>query len=338
MRSGSVLAVSWAVQNPQAFPARDVALETCEAEELSAVQAERQRRYVRLRPGLFRGHLRERSDGVVALGCESWSMPLHVRCGRPSSYVVFSAAVSAQAVWCGLPIEGESVLQLERDWEITTDAPLEAWSFGVERSTLERAEGLLAGGEREKCTEENRTLSPAYARVLRQRVASALAAPTPLAAARQMAAGELLHLAATLRRAGNEQPARVESPSLRRAAVRRVDEYLDAHERELPSLAELCGVAGTSERTLEYAFREQLGIPLVTYRRLRRLNAVRRELRAGEPETSVSGVAMRWGFWQLGRFAVEYRALFGERPSDTLWKGRAQPGPGAKKYAKPRIT
>lgn len=52
---------------------------------------------------------------------------------------------------------------------------------------------------------------------------------------------------------------------------------------------------------------------------LRRLHQVQRALRAAAPEAAtVTEVAMRYGFWQLGRFAVEYRARFGEPPSATL--------------------
>jgi transcriptional regulator GlxA family with amidase domain len=32
----------------------------------------------------------------------------------------------------------------------------------------------------------------------------------------------------------------------------------------------------------------------------------------------VTDIATRFGFWQLGRFSVEYQALFGESPSTTL--------------------
>jgi AraC-like DNA-binding protein len=34
--------------------------------------------------------------------------------------------------------------------------------------------------------------------------------------------------------------------------------------------------------------------------------------------TSVTAVAMNFGFWHLGRFAEEYRSLFGEAPRTTL--------------------
>jgi AraC-like DNA-binding protein len=33
---------------------------------------------------------------------------------------------------------------------------------------------------------------------------------------------------------------------------------------------------------------------------------------------TVSDVAARWGFYQFGRFAAQYRQLFGETPSATL--------------------
>ena len=39
----------------------------------------------------------------------------------------------------------------------------------------------------------------------------------------------------------------------------------------------------------------------------------------GDPGAAqVTSVAMRFGFWELGRFAQAYRMRFGERTSDTL--------------------
>ncbi|MFP5477787.1 MAG: helix-turn-helix domain-containing protein, partial [Gammaproteobacteria bacterium] len=34
--------------------------------------------------------------------------------------------------------------------------------------------------------------------------------------------------------------------------------------------------------------------------------------------THVAGVALRWGFGHLGRFSADYRARFGEYPSETV--------------------
>ena len=41
-------------------------------------------------------------------------------------------------------------------------------------------------------------------------------------------------------------------------------------------------------------------------------------LLASEGEATVTAIAMAHGFWQLGRFSVDYRGLFGEAPSATL--------------------
>jgi AraC-like DNA-binding protein len=52
---------------------------------------------------------------------------------------------------------------------------------------------------------------------------------------------------------------------------------------------------------------------------LRRMHQARRALTVAGAETkTVTEIATEHGFWELGRFAVAYRELFGETPSATL--------------------
>ena len=60
-----------------------------------------------------------------------------------------------------------------------------------------------------------------------------------------------------------------------------------------------------------------------------RMTQSRLELLVADPaEVSVTRVANSWGFWELGRFAVEYKRLFGECPSQTLLTCPAFSGKG----------
>ena len=61
------------------------------------------------------------------------------------------------------------------------------------------------------------------------------------------------------------------------------------------------------------------------YLLLRRMHLARQALRDGSPgATTVTEIATQYGFWQFGRFAGEYRSLFGEAPSATLHRPRWQ--------------
>ena len=55
------------------------------------------------------------------------------------------------------------------------------------------------------------------------------------------------------------------------------------------------------------------------YLKARRLDATYRELLGAEADsTTVTEVALRYGFNHLGKFAIEYKQAFGESPSVTL--------------------
>lgn len=103
------------------------------------------------------------------------------------------------------------------------------------------------------------------------------------------------------------------------ALVAATQRCLDTAETCPLSIAELCGQLGVSRRTVQYAFQHVLNLNPVAYLRAVRLNHVRRALRAGE---SVTAAATKWGFLHLGNFAQDYRAMFGELPSETTRRSR----------------
>ncbi len=103
------------------------------------------------------------------------------------------------------------------------------------------------------------------------------------------------------------------------AIIARFKEHLKAHPARPMHLVEICIAVGTPERTLRAACEQHLGMGPIRYLNFRRMQLARRALaRADHSTATVTQVATDYGFWELGRFSVSYRALFGETPSETL--------------------
>ncbi|VFB22291.1 helix-turn-helix domain-containing protein [Pseudomonas fragi] len=103
--------------------------------------------------------------------------------------------------------------------------------------------------------------------------------------------------------------------------VKKAKEFVLENTLEPVTIAELCEFIGVSRRTLQMCFQEIMGTNPVQYLRAVRLNRVRRNLRLNETgKLKVQDVACHWGFWHLSSFTADYKRMFGELPSHTLYR------------------
>ena len=122
---------------------------------------------------------------------------------------------------------------------------------------------------------------------------------------------------------GDERPRIIRASPARRRIVLAADEYLRAEPARPIYTEDLCGVLGVSAARLAEAFHATFGVSPHRFLKLRRLAMARASLRSHDgPAPLVKSVALSHGFWHLGQFAHDYRALYGEAPSDTLARAR----------------
>jgi AraC-like DNA-binding protein len=132
---------------------------------------------------------------------------------------------------------------------------------------------------------------------------------------------ELLeNLLATLAVAGDLEPTRSDQTRQAHSRVVKIaEDYALSRAGDHLYVSDLCRAAAVSERTLQNAFHDVMGMTPVAYLNRLRLHRVRQALLAGSHgTTTVSVEALNWGFWHFGEFSRAYRECFGELPSDTL--------------------
>jgi AraC family ethanolamine operon transcriptional activator len=278
-------------------------------------------------PGPFRARLEYAQVNGILLYREHWTRRVMGNGGTPSGYVMLGCPTSARTRidWCGGEVHSGRLACGKSSSEVDFAVP-----DGSEHVALLVPEGLLQNFPGEEAREAASIRDRYHLRCdmvlgdelvgLTERLIDAfLARPELLTDARLCKAvqWQLLGILVQVIRGSDSSAGAVSAPK-RRQAFRRAIEYVEELDRPV-AVPEVAAASGVSQRVLELAFRDTLNTTPSKYMRWNRLNRARKALLAAEEgSTSVKEIANRSGFSEPGRFAVEYKHLFDESPSETL--------------------
>jgi AraC family ethanolamine operon transcriptional activator len=302
-------------------------IRTEDADELAAAQPEKNRRYVQLRPGHLHADYSELRLGNFQVFRERLDVGMRIDAAPLSKLLPIAVVTSGpgETKFCGESLRSGALIQAAGGhWDIRFDRGIDGVCCVFDRERFESM-GFDLCGRPIAPSWLGRAVRPADPAVVSRlggrmrRLLSGLQLPMPQAGeVARLLESELLELTIAALSSAEER-ARPEAGWRRQRAVKRALEYLDGDPQPPTTIPQLCRVAGVSQRTLEYGFRDRLGVTPARYLKVLRLNRARSELRQASPDcATVASVALRYGFAELGRFAGEYRQLFGEVPSDTL--------------------
>jgi AraC family ethanolamine operon transcriptional activator len=262
----------------------------------------------------------------------------HLTRGRihgDSFHLSFPMRVDGALSWNGRPMDDRTAILARPGAEVQANATgAERWATLIlERARFERTLAASMGAESIPFPESCRfvtlgeplhgILQAELARVAEVAVADpeALAAPEVRRALGEKLVGLAIRSLESLPRRTPDRERTVHGHS---RVVAGAEEFMRSRLSLPLYVGDLCQATGVSERTLRSAFRNVYGMGPNRLLKLRRIHQVRRALEHGSEHTLVSEVAQRHGFWDLGRFAGDYRRVVGESPSQTLRRARGE--------------
>ncbi|MGK9231764.1 helix-turn-helix domain-containing protein [Inquilinus limosus] len=278
-------------------------------------------RYAQLHPGPYRGAVEMlRLDGVC-LWRERVSVAVEEATAAPDGQLVFVRALADRNAYRmnALPIGGEDILVMRGGEELHASLSPDSDILIV---SVEADRVLEASGPREAAL-----VAPTFPEMeaaaqwfvgLMALFSGAMALPGDDLARLlpELIADKLGFLyAQILHRTQGTRPLRSGDHRL----YRRAREIVEDQPDEPISVTQLARRLGVPPEVLRSAFKETVGIGPGLWLRLKRLDGARRDLLAVQgSDHPVSDIAMKWGFWHLGRFSAYYAALYGESPSRTV--------------------
>lgn len=283
---------------------------------------------------LGRGCFRERADGVfldhVLVTKSRLETAVRFRGAVIPKTLAFQVFHSAMPILKGPLSLGADYFAISRAAEpldLASQAPVQALSVFVREERwmdlVDRlgAETIIDFGPRLAAIRVNPTRLARFARRISWVLDAATVYPKCFQQADIRAVAEigLICAVAELLCAWNQPLEHPDSAARRDKAIGNVEAYISQHYAQPITLVDLCQVGRLKIRALQYAFGEKYGVSPMAYLKLVRLDRARRLLQCADPRvTGVSDVALQAGFWHFSQFALDYRRMFGESPSQTL--------------------
>ena len=277
-------------------------------------------------PGRFHGQMDYVQVNGLLIYRENWTRSVHASGTTPAGYFMLGTTLKPdnRTSWCGSDLSTSNLAFGSPASETEFTTPDDACHTVIlvpefQMQSVFGEEAIDAALAQNQC---HLAVNPQLGRSLITRVDRLIneyqAHPERLTDTRECAAVEsqLMGDLAEIFTGEGTTVERVTKSQRRRAFLRAVN--MGDELKESVTVPELAAAAGVSQRILELAFHESIGITPRKYLRWRRMQNVFADLCAGDLATTVTKVAGHWGFTELGRFAVEYKKLFGQSPSETL--------------------
>ncbi|MBV8121000.1 MAG: helix-turn-helix transcriptional regulator [Alphaproteobacteria bacterium] len=248
--------------------------------------------------------------------------------------IVFATRPGTQVHLNGLELSQDDIIALGSEGNRRSYTPCQWGSVALMRDDLAAAGEALMGGEL-VAPPVTRLIKPppaALRRLLNLHEAAGHLAKTAPDILAQLAVGRAMDQAlveATVACLASGDAVEQRHVYRHHARVmRRLEEFLQTNLEGPLYMDDLCSATGVSYRTLYVCCQEHLGMSPKRYLLLRRMHLAWRALQKGDVgRTTVTEIATNYGFWELGRFSVVYRSLFGESPSTTLRRPPDDPRP-----------
>lgn len=270
----------------------------------------------------YRAMLKETSAGI-SLMREALNLNMEVVGEYPPELIVVAVPVKGGVLWgngCTINDNQFLVLGSGQQAHFFTSAPADIVSVLISENSLLELSSKLGLMSDKPFVESTAVIqaSPEKYQLLMQMADSILRSATDNLNTQEKIFRYLEYIA-LLMSEGAMDPVKVKNTRAleKWRVLHQTREYIEGHLDQPIQMAELCHYASVSLSKLERVYRTELQMPPLAYIKMRRLNKVRASLIRNAPlGQKISQLAMDHGFTHIGRFAAEYRDLFGRFPHE----------------------